>query len=150
MNEKPKPTVGYTTDGEGRWWRTERQPQCSVEDIFGLNCQGVWGHRGVHWAYKPEGSYAYWKNESDPTSIGENVGAGWTPPDHESYVNPKDKRTEYFGQFHSTIEITDPKLIQRLENDDTPEEDAFVDKPLSPEEIKRLEDEGRLPTKPGK
>lgn len=144
MKEKPKASIGYQTDGKGRWWRTEIQPQCSDKDIFGLECQGKWGHRGVHWAYKPDGSYAYWRNESDPGSIDEDVGAGWIPPDHKLYINPKDKRKEYFMNFHSSTEVEDESMIQRLENENPPEENASIDRPLTSEEIKYLKDDGRL------
>ncbi|WP_045214439.1 hypothetical protein [Desulfonatronovibrio magnus] len=144
MNKKPKPTVGYLTDGKGRWWRSETQPQCSDEDVFGLICQGVWGHRGVHWSYKQDGSYAYWINESDPGSIEKGIAAGWTPPDHESYVHPLDKRSEYYVTHHSVEEVVDPLVIERLENEDPPETDAYIDRPLSPDEIKHLEDTGRV------
>jgi hypothetical protein len=150
MKKKPKPSIGYRTNGKGRWWRMECQPKCSDKEIFGLECQGVWGHKGVHWAYRPDGSYSYWKNDSDPTSIREDIGAGWTPPEHDSYIHPKDKRTEYYRAFYSIKEVTEPTLIHRLENDDPPEDDAFVDRPLSPEETKRLEDEGKLPRLPNK
>ena len=143
MKEQPKPSVGYKTDGKGHWWRTEVQPQCSKEDIFELRCQGVWGHKGVHWAYKPDGSYAYWLNESDPNSIGEDIGAGWTPPDHKSYIHPKDKRKEYYLSFYSIKEVEEEAVIQRLENEDPPEEDASIDRPLSPEETKYLKDNDR-------
>ena len=140
MKEQPKPSVRYITDGKGHWWRTETQPQCLEKDIFDLRCQGVWGHQGVHWAYRPDGSYAYWLNESDPDSIDKDIGAGWVPPDQKSYIHPKDKREEYYINFHSTKEVVDAALIQRLENEDAPEEDASIDRPLSSEEIKHLKD----------
>lgn len=144
MNKKPKPSVGYQTDGQGRWWRSATQPQCADEDIFGLKCQGVWGHKGVHWAYKQDGSYAYWKNDLDPDSIGKDIGAGWTPPCHESYTHPLDKRSEYFGNHHSIEEVKDPLLIKKLEIEEAPEEDAFINRPLLAEEIQDLKDAGRL------
>ncbi|MCC5835216.1 MAG: hypothetical protein JJU20_10815, partial [Opitutales bacterium] len=142
--KEPKPSVGYQTDGRGRWWRLETQPQCSDKDIFRLECQGVWGHKGVHWAYKQDGSYAYWKNDSDPDSIGKDVGAGWTPPEHESYIDPRDKRSEYFRNHHSVDEVKDSSLIKKLESEEPPEEGAFIDRPLLAEEIQHLKDTGRL------
>ena len=144
MEDNPQSSVGYRTDGQGRWWRTEVQPQCSDRDIFEPRCQGVWGHLGVHWSYKPDGSYAYWLNQSDPNSIGEDIGAGWVPPDHESYIQPKDKRHDYYMSHHTSKEVQDPSVIQRLENEDPPEEGAFIDRPLSPEEIEYLRDNDRL------
>lgn len=62
------------------------------------------------------------------------------PPDQKSYIHPKDKREEYYINFHSTKEVVDAALIQRLENEDAPEEDASIDRPLSSEEIKHLKD----------
>ena len=144
MKKENKPSVNYATDGRGRWWRTEIAPQCPDEDILCLRCQGVDGHKGVHWAYKPEGSYAYWLNNADPSSIEHDVGAGWIPPDHESYVHPVDKQKEYFMSFRQTIEIEDQKLIEKLENDETPEADASVDRPVTDEELAQLKDRGVL------
>lgn len=140
-----KPSVFYATDGRGRWWRTETQAQCSDKDILcDLPCQGVFGHKGPHWAYKPNGSYAYWLNESDPDSIEADVGAGWTPPDHKSYIHPKDKSVECYTNFRSTEEVCDRGIIEKLENNDPPEEDAGIDRPLSAEEVERLKEDGIL------
>ena len=49
-----------------------------------------------------------------------------------------------YGNHHSVEEVVDPQVIERLENEDPPETDAYVDRPLSPDEIKHLEDTGRL------
>jgi len=144
MKKENQPSIHYATNGEGRWWRTEIEPQCADKDIFDLQCQGVHGHRGVHWAYKPDGSYAYWLNDADPSSIDKDIGAGWIPPDHETYVHPIDKQKESFMRFRRTVEIVDPELIEKLENDDSPEADASIDRPLAPEELKRLKDRGIL------
>ena len=137
-------SIIYRTDGKGNWWRTETQPQCSAEDLFGPQCQGVLGHLGVHWAYKPNGSYAYWLNESDPGSIEKDIGGGWIPPDNESYIHPKDKKEEYYMHFHSTEKIEDAALIRMLESENAPEKNATIDRPLSHEEVKRLKSNGIL------
>lgn len=141
---RAKTSVFYDTDGQGRWWRTETEPQCQNRDLGGLPCQGVFRHEGPHWAYKPDGSYAYWLNQDDPHSIEEDIGAAWIPPDHETYIHPKDKLNESYRNFRSHEEVVDPKIKQRLENNDAPEQEASIDRPLSEEEVQRLKDEGVL------
>ena len=123
----------YDTDGEGRWWVTEWQPQCSVDVLFSDRCQGVVGHAGDHWCYREDGTYQWAR---------EGAGGGWTPPGHRSWVSPVDKLREYHNAFHTTSEVTDPDLIAKLE---AGEVDDPITAPCTDEEIAELRKLGRLP-----
>ena len=96
------------------------------------------GHEGVHWAYQQNGSYTFGKNETDPDSIDENVGAAWIPPESEDYVHPKDKKDFYYVMFSETTEVVDQEIIQRLGNLNPPEAGVSIDRPSSMEKIPRL------------
>lgn len=141
MKEKEH-SISYITDGEGKWWKIVGQPQCVDESFPGGRCQGVDGHKGCHWAYQPNGSYSYWLNEADPGSLEAGVGAGLTPPDSDSYIHPLEKVKEHYIRFQATEEVLDKQLIQRLERDDPPEENASIDRPLSEDEYRKLVEEG--------
>lgn len=145
MTNSNKPRVTYLKDNDGLWWKTEWQPQCADEGFFYGKCQGVKGHKGCHWSYRSDGSYGYWVNEDDSDSIEEGVGAGSIPPDNEKYIHPKEKSEEYYLKFHTTTEVKDSTLIERLERDDAPEADASIDKPLTKEEVADLRKRGILP-----
>jgi hypothetical protein len=138
-------SVSYIADGAGKWWKTVGEPQCVEDGIIAGRCQGVNGHKGCHWAYEPDGSYAYWINESDPDSIEEGVGAAIVPPDSDSYIHPIEKQKEKYTNFRATTEVVDKDVIQRLEKDDPPEEQASIDKPLSSEEYEELVEKGIIP-----
>lgn len=133
------PSVMYSTDGEGHWWRREWAEQCPEEVFMADKCQGVKGHKGLHWCYKPDGSYAWDDNDDDPQEDG---CSGSTPPDHKDYINPVDKQEDYWLSHYTDTEITDPALIERLENDDSPEGDgASINRPVNWEEMKENEPE---------
>ena len=107
--------------------------------MIGHECQGVKGHEGNHWMYKPNGSYHYWRNENDPDAIDRDMAMGTVPPAHESYTDPIKKSSEYYMRFYETEEITDPKIICELEKNNPPEKGASIDRPLSEEERKEME-----------
>jgi hypothetical protein len=118
----------YSSDGE-RWWRTEWEPQCEAEIVLAGRCQGTAGHDDVHWAYQPDGSFAWDDNDDDPRHDG---AAGWTPPGHKEYRTPESMQEHLHQTFRTCEEITDPELIKRLEDDDPPEgDDCSIAKPLS-------------------
>ena len=73
-------------------------------------CQGCSGHKGHHWFYEPHGSLIQWRNENDPKSYNAGselmkkyggFGSSWTPPDHKSFIHPKDmiKKAFHWLQF---------------------------------------------------
>ncbi|MBK1875604.1 hypothetical protein [Pelagicoccus mobilis] len=102
-------------------------------------------HEGCHWSYRPDGSYCYWLNEEDPDAIEAGVGFSSISPGDKRYVNPIEKTEEYYMKFCSTSEVVDPALIEMLEREDTPEEDATIDVPLTQEEEDDLRRRGVLP-----
>jgi hypothetical protein len=137
--EKRKPHVVYSTDGNGNWMRREWKRQC-CEGVF-LNgaCQGVEGHKGVHWSYKEDGSFSYSDNDNDSTEKG---CSGSIPPDHETYRTPSQMAAEYYTtQFVDSV-VTDPAHIARLEEGD--EEGASFVRPCSVEVVEELRAAGRL------
>jgi len=74
-------TVIYSTDGKGHWIRREWVDQCPEDVFLAARCQGVKGHKGVHWCYKPDGSFAWDDNDDDPQEDG---SSGSTPPGHKN------------------------------------------------------------------
>lgn len=130
--------VLYGTDGEGGWWRTEFAEQCGERVYILGECQGAKGHEGQCWAYGPSGDFLY---------NCEDGGCGSTPPGHKSYVAPTEMAELYYLALHETTEVTDPELIERLENDDPPEgsragitRPVLEDDPMYDECMRRLEE----------
>jgi hypothetical protein len=144
MKHPAEQHVMYRSNGEGQWFRTIWESQCPSKDVCGLKCQGIDGHMGCHWAYKQDGSYAFWKNETDK-DLDENIAGGWTPPDHDSYVNPADKYNDYYMKHSSSSEVLDKDIIKSLEMGISPEPHASIDTPISEEEVRQLRAEGILP-----
>ena len=136
--------ITYITDGDGVWEKITGGKQCSCEGIFDQKCQGVSGHMGCHWCYEEDGSYHYWKNEADPSSIEENIASGSIPPEHDSYVEPSSKVTEHYRKFYVREIIKDVELIEQLEKGITPEENAAIDRPCILSEIEALKTAGRI------
>lgn len=136
--------VLYATDGEGNWWRTEFAIQCEEEVFLYGQCQGVAGHKGIHWRYAPNGDLNWSDNDDDPQCAG---CAGTTPSGHKNYRAPEEMRDLYYLANKASGEVTDPVLIQRLEDDDPPEgDDATITRPVSEDDPvydecqRRLED----------
>lgn len=129
MNE-----ILYSLDNQGQWWRREWAAQCDQKVFLLDQCQGVKGHKGVHWSYAPNGSFRWSDNKEFPEHKGY---AGMMPPDHESYKTPQEMHKEYYLCHHQDSLVTDPKIIEMLERDETPEEEeATIDRPLSAEQVK--------------
>jgi hypothetical protein len=134
--------VMYSTDGNGRWVRREWAEQCPERVLLGPRCQGIKGHKGLHWCYKPNGSFAWSDNDDDPQEDG---CSGTTPPGHPRWVSPLEKQAECWSNHFTDTEITDPETIARLERDEPPEgDDASINRPvdldaLDPELRKELE-----------
>lgn len=133
-----------STDGKGRWWRRTWEEQCSGEVFMYGRCQGVKGHKSVHWCYSPCGSFCYSDNDDDPT---ENGCAGTIPPDHKTYRHPKDMQKLYYMEFSSDEEITDPDEIARLERGEMRDNESINRPVTDPEILKMLRQRGE--NKPG-
>lgn len=105
----------YSTDGEGYWIRREWAPQCEEKVFLTGRCQGVKGHEGVHWHYKPNGSFAWSDNEDDPQHEG---CSGTVPPGHADYSSPVEMQHEYWLSHFTDQQVVDPDEIARLERGD--------------------------------
>ena len=119
--------VTYYTDAKGYWLRREWKPQCRSEVFLTDRCQGVEGHKGVHWCYSPSGDFQWGDNDDDPQHEG---AAGSTPPGHEDYVSPIDMQEHYHVSHDTDRQVTDKQIIAMLEDDKTPEPNASIDRPL--------------------
>lgn len=142
--------VMYSGDGKGNYWRTEWQEQCPEKVYFTGKCQGVKGHKGVHWCYGLDGSFQWDDNDDDPKEDG---ACGTTPPDHKEYRSPMAMAKQHYLRFKKTIKVTDKAIIAKLEKDKTPEKGASLNKPVdwskeTPEFKKMIE--GRLASIPKK
>lgn len=65
--------------------------QCkSHEGMKELDCQGVSGHLGPHWAYDPLGELILWKNKQDKDDPEwKRIACAWIPPGAKTYIHPK-------------------------------------------------------------
>jgi hypothetical protein len=77
--------------------------QCkSIEGLHKLQCQRVFGHKGLHWCYRGDGWLLEWRNLKDPTVEWE---ARTIPPSHKCYVHPKERMKECVGNFDKISRI---------------------------------------------
>ena len=137
MSKKGKKTskdVMFSTDGKGHWWKREWVEQCSEKVFYYGQCQGVKGHKGVHWCYGAEGSFQWGDNKKDPQRAG---AAGSIPPEHKSYISPLKMSKEYHLGHYTDSKVTDKKEIKRLENDKIKDGESITS-PISEKECKKL------------
>lgn len=130
-----KEHILYSSDGQGNWWRREWKPQCNEEVFMVGRCQGVQGHKDVHWAYRPCGSFAWDDNDDDLKHEG---CSGSTPPDHKEYKTPLEMQAHYYMSHYEDSEVKDPIILAMLEKGDTPEKGASITRPLSKEENEKF------------
>ncbi len=123
----------HYTKLDGRWRRKVSVSQCPCDNPFliGMRCQGVEGHRGVHWAYAQNGSFVYVHNDLDP--IDEENAAGWCPPGHKDYPHPTTMQSLCYREFFEYVEVTDPVEIARLEKGQLNDGDS-MSRPMTKEE----------------
>jgi hypothetical protein len=119
--------VTYYSDGKGFWLRREWKRQCSSKVFLAGRCQGVKGHKDVHWCYSPSGSFDWDDNAEDPKH---GACAGSTPPGHKDYVSPVKMQKHYFVSHYTDAHVTDKTIIAMLEKDKTPEADAAINRPV--------------------
>lgn len=134
---KSEPHVLYSTNGKGRWWRREWKPQCPEEVFMGGRCQGVAGHKDVHWSFAPDGSFRYDDNDDDPRHDG---CSGSIPPDHKDYRSPLEMQKHYHISHYTDSEVTDKGVIAMLEKGKPPEPEASITRPLTKEEADKFKD----------
>jgi len=70
-------------------------------------------------------------------------GAGFIPPNHAFYRTPQEMQKERYMNYRTDSEVTDPKEINRLEARKVKPYESY-DRPADPQEIEKLEKEGRL------
>jgi tRNA (cmo5U34)-methyltransferase len=111
--------IMFSTDGNGNWNKRVWKKQCPCKVFMADKCQGVEGHEGDHWCYRPDGSYAWDLQEAKRKEIADkdlDEGVcGQIPPDHKDYISPVVKTKEFYLQFSEDTTITDPEEIARLE-----------------------------------
>lgn len=151
----------YKTD-DGKWILRTWPDQCPKDMILIGKCQGASGHKGDHWAYKPDGTYCCSPNRKcgkgvppflcvrtpgheevcSTDSLPSDQGTSWIPPGHRDWVSPEKKAPEYHVRFWDDAEVDDAVLIAQLEAGDYSniDDDACVDEPATQEEIDLVQD----------
>lgn len=132
----------YHQIGPREWRKQQFSERCPERAGLFSKCQGVKGHSGEHWAYQPNGSYAWSVNKNE--SSDSHIAGGSTPPDHENYVPPQDKLKDYYLCHNIVSDVIDEELINKLEADEDLGEDVAINKPLSEQEIEDLKYDGIL------
>lgn len=105
--------------------------------------QGMLGHQGDHWCFRPDGAYHFKPHASDPKR--EQIGCGTTPPGNAEYRTPLEMTRHHYLNHYEDAEVTDPSELVRLERGElNPHEN--VNRPCTPEEMEQLRKLGRLET----
>lgn len=125
----------FSTNGDGKWFRTEWQPQCPKEVFMGSKCQGVEGHEGDHWCYGPQGDYMFDCDREDLDDY--DVAAGQIPAGHHEYKKPEDMRKHYHMSHYSYDEVTDKEKIAQLERGEMNDGESIT-RPCDLETVKEL------------
>ena len=142
INGEPREVTLYT-DGKGRWLKRVWAAQCPEMILLNDQCQGVLGHQGDHWCFRPDGAYHFKPHESDPKR--EQIGCGTTPPGNAEYRTPLEMTRYHYLNHYEDAEVTDPSELERLERGEF-ESNENVDRPCTPEEMEQLRQLGRLET----
>jgi hypothetical protein len=115
--------VMFFNNGYGKWIKREWSIQCSEKILFSNQCQGIKGHKDVHWYYKSDGSFAWADNKNDPRHDGYS---GSTPPDHEKYVTPQSMMEKLWLTNFIDFEVMDKEEIARLEKGEMRDNESVV------------------------
>lgn len=107
------PHVTYTTDGKGSWVKRIWAVQCSDTTLFREQCQGVAGHTGDHWCFRPDGSCLYNPHETD--SQCNEIGCAIIPPGSSGYRTPLEMSRYRHSTFDEDSEVTEPSEIERVQ-----------------------------------
>jgi SAM-dependent methyltransferase len=142
INGEPREVTLYT-DGKGRWLKRVWAAQCPETILLNDRCQGMLGHQGDHWCFRPDGAYHFKPHASDPKR--EQIGCGTTPPGNAEYRTPLEMTRHHYLNHYEDAEVTDPSELVRLERGElNPHEN--VNRPCTPEEMEQLRKLGRLET----
>lgn len=131
----------YYTDGEGRWWKRVWAVQCPEMIALRDQCQGVAGHLGEHWCFRPDGSYYYKPHETDLRRM--EVGCGIIPPGSSEYRTPLEMSRYGYATHYEDSEVTDPSELARLQRGDFGPNES-LDQACTKEQIEELRKLGRL------
>ena len=136
-----QPHVTFYTDGEGRWLKRVWAAQCPETILFRDQCQGVSGHLGDHWCFRPDGSYHYKPHETDPKR--QEVGCGTKPPGSSEYRSPLEMSRYRYSAHYEDSEVTEPSEIERLQLGDFASNES-ANLPCTENQIEELRKLGRL------
>lgn len=136
-----QPQVTFYTDGQGRWSKRVWAVQCSQSILIRDRCQGVEGHTGDHWCYRPNGSYHYKPHDSDPRR--KETGCGMIPPGNSGYRTPLEMSRHHYMHHYVDTKVTDPAEIERLERGEFGANESSSG-PASVEDVEMLRKLGRL------
>lgn len=115
--------------------------QCSETILLRDRCQGIAGHLGDHWCFRPDGSYHCKPHETDPKRL--EVGCGTILPGSSDYRTPLEMSRYRHVAYYEDSEVTEPSEVARLQRGDfSPNESA--DLPCTEEQIEELRKLGRL------
>lgn len=135
MAGKKRPHIMYSMIDEERWSQRIWKEQCPHEMIFGQHrCQGVEGHKGVHWCFNAAGEFEYEDNDADST---ENGCSGTIPPGHQHYRTPLEMQKHYHILHYEDSEVIDPVVLARLKRGRLQANESRI-VPVSPEEEARF------------
>lgn len=92
--------------GKMKKYRRYKATQCTSyergrKDQEHRRCQGVRGHDGWHWYYRPDGWLIEWPRKKDKSKIAHSS----TPPGHQNYINPKDKQKDHHTSYDRVVEL---------------------------------------------
>jgi hypothetical protein len=107
---------------------SQRAIQCKSKSmsfmslVNDVRCQAPHGHDGMCWTYMPDGSLYQWWPKRKRTGK-QLISCSTTPPDHPSYVHPKDKWPEHYQSFTKLTKLREfqddwevpPKLQRKLQ-----------------------------------
>lgn len=130
--------ASFFTNGDGKWSKTTWPDQCKEKVFLTGKCQGLSGHKGVHWCFNPSGWFCWSDNKENPIKDG---CSGSTPPGHVLYRHPLEMQEFHWRNFYTKEEVTDPKEIERLEKGIIGD-DETIDRPcaLTSQQIERIRD----------
>lgn len=111
--------------------------------LFRERCQGVAGHTGDHWCFRPDGSYHYRPHDADPTR--KDIGCGTIPSGHADYRTPLEMSRYHYLEFYEDSEVTNADVIARLEREELLSNES-LNMPCNEEQVEELRRLGRLET----
>lgn len=76
--------------------------KCRSKDMLDRQCQGVFGHSGLHWCYSGLGWLEQWTNKRGRRRF--DMAHRSTPPGHKDYVSPE-KMYPHSAMANSTHEM---------------------------------------------